>query len=403
MKFLAGFQFSRRRGIALALVMSAAVIAWFRVGQTRVPDSSRPKLLSGPSFEAKRGVALSNWIGNARRQPIYVRDMVQLRSVGFERVRIPIDPDAFSTGFETVSPVFEFSGIDRAVELAVGNGLNVILNVHPRAKFMDSLERSDVYEANFVRLWGELIERYEKYSPKQIAFELLNEPHYYSNPARYNKLIAEVVSKIRSRSSTHTLVIGGTRGSSIDGLKSLDLIKDPNVLYAFHFYEPYIITHQGVWRGFEKTSIRYFENVPYPSSLVDSNRQYAIAAPDPKGAAKELSAYVDDAWDYRHILNRIQVPVSWAASHNVHVVCTEFGVLRTHIDAASRYRWIRDVRRALEEAGVGWDVWDYSDLFGIVQLVGATRSDPVDGSVRFIDPAQGLRKIEGAAIEALFR
>jgi endoglucanase len=81
-------------------------------------------------------------------------------------------------------------------------------------------------------------------------------------------------------------------------------------------------------------------------------------------------------------------------------MCTEFGVLRVRIDAASRHRWIADVRRALERHAIGWSIWDYADLFGI-----ATASGDVDylgdGAVTPRDPRDPRRAFDPAAIAAL--
>jgi hypothetical protein len=46
--------------------------------------------------------------------------------------------------------------------------------------------------------------------------------------------------------------------------------------------------------------------------------------------------------------------------------CNEFGVYRGLSDPASRANYIRDVRTALEEDGIGWAMWDYRGGFGVV-------------------------------------
>jgi hypothetical protein len=48
------------------------------------------------------------------------------------------------------------------------------------------------------------------------------------------------------------------------------------------------------------------------------------------------------------------------------VVCNEFGVYREYADPVDRAVWLRDVRTALEQNGIGWTVWDYSGAFGVV-------------------------------------
>ncbi|MGL1255177.1 hypothetical protein ACSTLX_26070, partial [Vibrio parahaemolyticus] len=49
--------------------------------------------------------------------------------------------------------------------------------------------------------------------------------------------------------------------NSIDELKNLGRISDSRTLYTFHFYEPFIFTHQGADWEAEKT---YITGIPYP-------------------------------------------------------------------------------------------------------------------------------------------
>ena len=76
------------------------------------------------------------------------------------------------------------------------------------------------------------------------------------------------------------------------------------------------------------------------------------------------------------------------------VICGEFGVLRVNIEPTSRYKWIKDVRIALEENKIGWQIWDYSDVARITTMIGATKIDANDDSERFITPQTGKRKFE---------
>ncbi len=54
------------------------------------------------------------------------------------------------------------------------------------------------------------------------------------------------------------------------------------------------------------------------------------------------------AWD--------RLAARWAASHDVHLVVTEFGVYRAIAPQAARVAWLRDVRKALEARSTGWTV-----------------------------------------------
>jgi hypothetical protein len=85
------------------------------------------------------------------------------------------------------------------------------------------------------------------------------------------------------------------------------------------------------------------------------------------------------------------------------VLCTAFGAVRKSIAPVSRYHWVEDTRKALEAAGIGWTLWDYTDQFGVTQLTGDTVVEPADGSVHLADPNSGTRDFEPEALDALIR
>ncbi|HEU0118756.1 MAG TPA: cellulase family glycosylhydrolase, partial [Alphaproteobacteria bacterium] len=295
-----------------------------------------------------------------------------------------------------------FAVVDAAIVAAAQHRLAVILDLHPHEDYMNDLEKNPTSEQNFIDLWVAIAQHYSEanYSSEVVAFELLNEPHYYHAESKYSDLINRTVLAIRKTSPTRLIVIGSPHGSSIEGLTSMQSIKDPRVIYDFHFYDPYIVTHQGIHRGFEGKMIRYFHDVPYPASAVDHEANfYAPDAPDPQRAQFELYDYVKNSWNAAQIEAAIKPAADWAHAHFTRVICGEFGVLRNHIDAASRYRWIGDTRTALEADGIGWALWDYADLMGITQVNGeASTPDPVDGSTHLVS---GARVFEPEALTAL--
>ena len=260
-------------------------------GATISPDAE------APTFVPKRGINLSSWLANAKRQPLFPRDTAQIKAAGFDYVRIPVNPDVFAPSLDSPPNALTFAPVDRAVDMAIGAGLAVILDLHPGRAFMAALENSDASETAFVEWWKALVNRYGWHSPSQIAFELLNEPQYYADSIRYNRLIVRTVSELRRLVPWHTLIVGGTRGSSIDGLLTMSVLEDPRVLYVFHFYEPYIVTHQGINQGFDGKAIPFFRDVPYPSRLAQLDKNYAPTASNASEARDELHAYVSADWD----------------------------------------------------------------------------------------------------------
>jgi len=351
-----------------------------------------------------RGLNLSSWLANAPRQPLYARDFAQIRQAGFDHLRLPFNPEyvGYKLSPEANPTQIDFTALDRAVALGEQYGLPVILDLHPSSEFIETLERHSWAEFQFIELWKVIAQRYQSHSSAALIFELLNEPQYYKSEELWTKLSASTIAAIRMISSDRLIIVGAPHGSDIEGLSYLQPTNDPRLIYAFHFYEPYIITHQGIHMGFEKKAIRYFRGVPYPSTLAtESASHYAPDAPDLPLAGRELSEYRSAPWNPAHIKSRIDVARDWAAQHRVKILCGEWGVLRNHIDTGSRYRWITDTHAALESDGIGWELWDYADLFGITSPVGPTTTDSVDGSVRLIDPEKGSRSFEPDALAAL--
>ena len=326
--------------------------------------------------ELQKGINLSSWLANATRQPLYERDFKLIKDAGFDNIRLPVAPENID------SPE-----LAKALELAKKYNLSIVLDIHPHKDFALDIENENT-QKEFIKLWQKLTVRYKD---QKMVFELLNEPQFYGKEEQYQQFIEELVAAIRQIDKTRTLIIAAPNGSSIAGLQKLKAVSDNNIMYDFHFYEPYIITHQGTRQGFANKMIRYFHNLPYPAELaIEEN--YSPSAINQ--AQKELQDYKNDNWNIGKIRERVAIVKDWASKNHAKVICGEFGVLRVNIEPTSRYKWIKDVRIALEENKIGWQIWDYSDVARITTMIGATKIDANDDSERFITPQTGIRKFE---------
>jgi endoglucanase len=297
--------------------------------------------------------------------------------------------------------------VDKAIAMLTSAGLDVVLDIHPEPDFMEALEEGGDAEDRFVAFWAALAKHYKDAPKDTLVYELLNEPQYYKHSDRYNRLVARLMLAIRAQDDGRLVIIGtpGVTDMSptqlVTALETLDLVDDPNIAYDVHYYLPYIITHQGIHMGFEKTQIRNFREVPYPSSLVDKAKVKLAPEADKDAAMGEVDDYVADNWNRTRINSYIQPAAEWAKAHHVRLFILEFGALRVHIDPESRYRWIEDARSSFEANGIGWALYDYTDIFGITTLRGQTYTDPHDLSVTLAQPETGSREIEAAALKAL--
>ena len=386
-----------RRRLAFGALL-AALFLFAAISGARAADAPPPTL--------KHGINLSYWFTENGRQPMVARDFDQIRAAGFDHVRIPINPE--SLGFslydgESGRVLFDFSGLDIAAGMARDHGLSVIIDIRPSDGLMLQIEQDPRAGAALIALWQRIADHFSPYSTATIVFELLDEPRFKTAGSQYRTLIADVVAAVRQVAPKTTLIVDLPKSATLDGFDDFVQLSDDNTLYAFHFYEPVIITHQGMkgppaWGR----ALRYFRGLPYPSQAVNAATNYAPDAGDTDEVKKEVSDYMLANWDAGHIAGRIKMAADWAQANHRRVICTEFGVARRVIDPASRYQWIADTRKALEANNIGWALWDYADLFGITKLTGDTVKEPGDGVLRLVDPNTGARDIEPEAVKALF-
>ena len=90
---------------------------------------------------------------------------------------------------------------------------------------------------------------------------------------------AKLAVAIRQGAPTHTIIATGARWDDDDDMIFLEPLRDPNVIYVFHFYEPHIFTHQGAtWGAYYW---RWVKGLHYPSSP-ENAAQVAALVPEPR-------------------------------------------------------------------------------------------------------------------------
>ena len=85
------------------------------------------------------------------------------------------------------------------------------------------------------------------------------------DPFRWIGIESAVVTAIRHIDTTHTILASGAHYDSLDDLLVTQPLADENVIYTFHFYEPYQFTHQGATWG--SPEWLYYKNIPFPATV----------------------------------------------------------------------------------------------------------------------------------------
>ena len=355
-----------------------------------------------PPFQAGRAIPVRS-------------DLAALRSAGIDFVRLPVDPGPL-LAFPGPQRERLFADILGAVELCNDEALTVIVNLHPNGATHHYNPHNlvgDVTAPLFTRYLGlvrDLAARLARLDPARVAFEPLNEPPQSCGAADWSVMQSKLLRTARIAAPNLALIATGACGSMIAGLETLDpaSIADPNLVYAFHFYEPYVFSHQGApWMSGEPM-YRYLNTVPWPASA--GSKQATLAAVTARMAAdavtpavekREIAGTIDRVLveyfnanpDKRFIERHFARVTAWADRHRMpreRILLGEFGALRSDDRyvaalAADRARYIRDVREVCEAAGMPWAFWNLFDGMGLT----------IDDWSRSFDPtivaALGLR------------
>ncbi|MCJ7548649.1 MAG: glycoside hydrolase family 5 protein, partial [Anaerolineae bacterium] len=275
-----------------------------------------------------------------------------IREAGFDTVRVPIrwSAHAEEAAPYTVDPEF-FVRIDWVIEHALAQDLNVVVNMHHYDELFESpADHGD----RFVSIWEQIAARYEP-QPDTVYFELLNEPHGNLDVKAWNLLLERTVGVVRAVDDHHTLVLAGADWGGISSLQTLVIPEgESNVIATFHYYDPFLFTHQGAewadpeigtvgvtWPGPPEAEVTLLPE----SRKVDWVRLWFMRYNQNSGSASPASPVA--------ITQAFDRALDWSESTGIPLWLGEFGAYST-ADIDSRARWTATVRTEAEAHGFSW-------------------------------------------------
>ncbi|MGB8819513.1 MAG: cellulase family glycosylhydrolase [Rhizobiaceae bacterium] len=368
------------------------------------------------TFEGRSGISLDIWTTWPQeskwadesvlfpfpewRRTLTDADLKDLADSGYDFVRIPIDPAPFLSDQSAPFRDRLYEETGAAIDMALGAGLSVIVDMHPipagerSIGTTEILESSDQYAAylDMLRRMALLIKDRD---PKRVALELFNEPTNdckEDNTNTWPGMMRQAFAAARASATKLTLVLSGSCWGGAEGLAKLDAkdFPDDNLIWSFHSYDPFILTHQGAtWTG---DFMPHVYGLPYP--LHEASKDDLDAALDairvrikrdaPATRVAGHLAYLDE--EIAKISTKegldgemdkpFSIVADWAKSNGVDpadILLGEFGMIRQEygndheVPANTRSAFYQAQIERAEKYGFRWAAFSYGGAFALAR------------------------------------
>ena len=346
------------KGLLFALV-AFSVTSVHALPAKSSPTPSADRLLAFKRVRSlNNGVSISwleqTWNKNVlAASPVKDADFKLLKALGFKSIRLPVAFAYFDANKVPLEKVI--THIDEVWKQCRQNGFKLIIDYH-YGKLDDNNYLSETH--NIIKLWLKLTKKYAGVSGDDLFFELYNEPPHMS-PKVWKDAAYNIVTAIRKIDKKRTLIVGASNYNSIYELSRMERLADENIIYTFHFYEPFFFTHQGAeWVGDQVSTT----GVPFPynAATFPALNQQAIGT----WGETNYKQYKTDG-NEQSVKDKLQIVKNWSNKYYVPVLCGEYGVYNKYADADSRCRYIAAVRRNLKALNIPGILWDYNSSFSI--------------------------------------
>lgn len=318
----------------------------------------------------KRGVHLAyEYIGGT--QTMLTADWVKLKANSIDHIRLPFKPSTLftNTSYNTFVTA-EKNRLDALLNTALSYNLSVILDAHDT----DPTAIANGY-TGLTAIWQTVSNAYKTQPVDNgtptgfgVYYEIFNEPQESDSGVWTSKHNAAITALRAIDTSGRKVIVNGMYGADPNGFDPVSPLTDTNVIYAFHFYEPFTFTHCGAsW-----VNLSGVANVSYPTD--PDQVDYKLIKISNNGQGPERKAAYNKENFLSHILDH---PLAWAKQHNVPMMCTEGGVYADFTQTEDANNWYSDYISSLSELNLGYTLFCYgTTIFPISDTVlGMVKAD----------------------------
>ncbi|WP_295767987.1 cellulase family glycosylhydrolase [uncultured Mucilaginibacter sp.] len=327
---------------------------------------STPTFAQTRAIAFKRAASLNNginiswleqtWNPDAlKRKAITITDLKLLKILGFKSIRLPV---AFRYYEEHNIPLSNvLKQVDYVWKLCRQTGFKLVIDYH-YGKLNDANYTLETQK--IIKTWSTLTIRYANAPGNQLIFDLYNEPPPI-NPSVWKDAAYNIVTALRKMDKKRTFLVGASNYNSIYELSRMVRLADENIIYSFHFYEPFLFTHQGAaWVGNQVSTT----GVPFPYN-VENFPALNLKAKGTWGKTNYYQYKTDG--NEQSVKDKLQIVKNWAGNYAVPIICSEYGVYNKYARQDSRCRYIKTVRNTLQQMQIPGMLWDYNGNFSLFE------------------------------------
>jgi len=191
------------------------------------------------------------------------------------------------------------------------------------------MDAPEAQTPKLVRMWEQISQMFKGHSDS-LWFEVLNEPNNKLKGQLLLQAQFKSVRAIRKSNPSRIVILGGEDWSGIRTLETSMMPPDDNIVYTFHYYDPFDFTHQ---------------NAPWVGASMPTKKRGWGSEED----HIELQAAIKTAQEFEKAIERP-------------LFVGEFGAYEK-VKNKERVKYVKGVREAMEAADIPWCLWSFSNTF----------------------------------------
>jgi len=277
-----------------------------------------------------------------------------IANAGFKTVRLPV---AFDLFFQPNSSNLQNEILDKLLNIyfdCYNKKLNLIITYHYGKLTNENISTGEIERIAWI--WKQVQQHFKGHGYDCLFFELYNEPTIERN--KWKDALTKLVSNIRYEDPNRIYIIGGTDYNSLNELMEMGKLPDDKIIYTYHYYEPFIFTHQGADWTENKTYLTGLR-FPYKRRGMPHLKKESIGT----STEQDYKKYPTEA-NSQYIADRTKQIAVFCARNNMPLICSETGVI-TNADNKSRKRYLKAITDAFYEYQIPGILWDYDQKFSI--------------------------------------